>query len=75
VLAQVKTEFGKFGDIVESTRKSLELAARKFDEVGTRTRVINRRLKDVQSLPDAAVGPLSAGIPSLLSDVDSHDES
>jgi DNA recombination protein RmuC len=74
VLAQVKTEFGKFGDIVESTRKSLELAARKFDEVGTRTRVINRRLKDVQSLPDAAAVPLSAGIPPLLSDVDNHDE-
>lgn len=74
VLAQVKTEFGKFGDIVESTRKSLELAARKFDELGTRTRVINRRLKDVQSLPDAAAVPLSAGSAPLLSDVESHEE-
>ena len=29
VLGQVKTEFGKFGEVVEATRKSIDAAARK----------------------------------------------
>jgi DNA recombination protein RmuC len=51
LLGQVKNEFAKFGDVVEATKKSIDAAARKFDEVGTRTRAIQRRLRDVQELP------------------------
>lgn len=51
VLGQVKTEFNKFGDIVEATKKSIDAAARKFDDVGVRTRAIQRRLREVQALP------------------------
>lgn len=53
VLGQVKTEFGKFGDVVDAARKSIDAAARKFDQVGVRTRAIQRQLRDVQALPDA----------------------
>ncbi len=51
LLGIVKTEFSKFGDIVEATKKSIDAAAKKFDEVGTRTRSIQRKLRDVQELP------------------------
>jgi DNA recombination protein RmuC len=60
LLGQVKTEFAKFGDVVEATKKSIDAAAKKFDEVGTRTRAIQRKLRDVQDLPapDVAKAPV-----------------
>ncbi len=54
VLGQVKTEFAKFGAVVEATRKSLDAAARKFEQVDVRTRAIQRSLHEVQALPVAA---------------------
>ncbi|WP_298208621.1 DNA recombination protein RmuC [Acidovorax sp.] len=51
LLGMVKTEFAKFGDVVEATKKSIDAAAKKFDEVGVRTRAIQRKLRDVQDLP------------------------
>ena len=56
VLGQVKTEFGKFGEVVEATRNSIDAAARRFDQVGVRTRAIQRHLRNVQELP-ATAGP------------------
>jgi DNA recombination protein RmuC len=60
LLGQVKNEFSKFGDVVEATKKSIDAAARKFDEVGTRTRAIQRKLRDVQDLPAPAADELPA---------------
>ena len=54
VLGQVKTEFQNFGAVVDATRKSIEAAARKFDQVDVRTRAIQRKLRSVQELPSPA---------------------
>lgn len=62
LLGQVKTEFAKFGDVVEATQKSIDAAAKKFGEVGVRTRALQRKLRDVQELP------LSADSTALLTD-------
>ncbi|WP_084455117.1 DNA recombination protein RmuC [Comamonas composti] len=51
VLGQVKTEFAKFGEVVDATRKSIDAAARRFEQMGVRTRAIQRKLRDVQELP------------------------
>ena len=51
LLGAVKTEFGKFGDVIDATQKKLEDASRHFEKVGQRTRAINRKLKDVEALP------------------------
>lgn len=51
VLGAVKTEFGKFGDVLESTRKKLEQATKSIESAGVRTRQIERRLKGVEALP------------------------
>ena len=67
LLGQVKTEFAKFGDVVEATKKSIDAAAKKFDEVGTRTRAIQRKLRDVQELP----APVA---PTLLDAAESDDD-
>lgn len=69
VLAQVKTEFVKFGDAVEATRKSIDAAAKKFEQVDVRTRAIQRRLREVQELPAPDSGePLP--LPGLTPDDD-----
>ncbi|HCC00749.1 MAG TPA: DNA recombination protein RmuC [Ruminococcaceae bacterium] len=53
VLGAVKTEFGKFSDVLASTQQRLEQANRDLDKlVGTRTRQIQRKLKDVSALPE-----------------------
>ena len=52
VLAAVKTEFGKFGGMLQKVQKNLETAGSQLDEViGKRTRTIERRLRQVQELP------------------------
>ncbi|PZX57084.1 DNA recombination protein RmuC [Algoriphagus ratkowskyi] len=54
VLGAVKTEFGKFGELIEKTQKKLSEAHSELDKlVGARTRVIQRKLKDIQELPEA----------------------
>ena len=62
VLGQVKTEFTKFGAVVEATRKSLDAAAKKFEQVDVRTRAIQRSLKGVQSLPSPEQGSDAAAL-------------
>ena len=52
VLAAVKTEFGKFGGMLEKVQKNLETAGSQLDEViGKRTRAIERKLRNIQELP------------------------
>ena len=51
VLAAVKTEFGKFGGILERVRKKLQAASDEMDRAGVRTRAITRKLREVQELP------------------------
>lgn len=53
VLGAIKTEFGKFGELIEKTQKKLGEANSELDKlVGARTRAIQRKLKDVQELPE-----------------------
>ena len=54
LLGMVKTEFSKFGDIVDATKKSIDAAASKFNEVGVRTRAIQKKLRNVEGLPAPA---------------------
>lgn len=51
LLGAVKSEFGKFGDVLDKTRRKLEEAARAVENAGTRSRVIERRLRSVEALP------------------------
>lgn len=51
VLGAIKTEFGKFGEILEMTRRKLEQASRSIESAGVRTRQIERKLKGVEALP------------------------
>lgn len=51
LLGAVRTEFSKFGAILDKTRKKLVEAGNHIDLAATRTRVIERKLRDVQDIP------------------------
>ena len=52
VLSAVKTEFGKFGGMLEKVQKNLRTADKQLDTViGRRTRAIERTLQKVESMP------------------------
>lgn len=52
VLGAVKTEFGKFGDVLDKLGKQLKTAQNTISETNTRTRQMERKLKSVEELPD-----------------------
>ncbi len=60
VLGAVKTEFGKFGDILDQTRKKLDAARAELDKTGVRTRRITSRLREVETLPDESIAGVLA---------------
>ena len=51
LLGAVKNEFGKFGEVLKMVRKKLDEAGRHIDATAVRTRAIERKLRDVESLP------------------------
>jgi DNA recombination protein RmuC len=52
VLGAVKTEFGKFGEVLGKVKKQLGTASRTIDAAETRTRAMERKLRAVEQLPD-----------------------
>lgn len=51
VLGAVKTEFGKFGEVLAATKTALQRAADNIEKAETRSRQMNRKLKLVEALP------------------------
>lgn len=52
LLEAVKSEFLKFGGVIEKVNKNLETARNQMDALATRTRAVSRKLRDVQELPE-----------------------
>lgn len=52
-LGAVKTQFSKFGDLLAATKKKLEETANKIGSAETTSRQIERKLKDVETLPES----------------------
>lgn len=53
LLGAVKTEFGKFGDILEKTQKKLHEASNTIEAATKKSRTIEKKLRDVQELPSS----------------------
>jgi DNA recombination protein RmuC len=51
ILAAVKTEFGKFGDVLTKVKKQLDTASNTIDKTSVRTRAMERKLSEVEQLP------------------------
>lgn len=54
VLGAVKTEFGKFGDVLDKVQKKLQEAQNTVEQAGVRRRAVDRSLRKVEALPEAA---------------------
>ncbi len=77
VLAAVKTEFGKFGEVLAKVKKQLGTATRTIEETETRTRAMSKKLKGVVELPvdEAAVAlSLQAGERNDEGDANEEEE-
>ena len=53
LLGAVKTEFGRFGEMLEKTQKKLQEASNSIETAAQKSRTIERKLKTVQELPAA----------------------
>lgn len=58
LLGAVKTQFGKFGDLLAGVQKKLDEASNKIGEASAKSRYIERRLGQVQELPAAEANAL-----------------
>ena len=83
VLGAVKTEFGKFGDILAKTKKKLAEASSTIDLAEVRTRAMTRQLRVVEALPEPAAQALLPGLdlpgeaglePNTAADSDAESE-
>ncbi len=66
VLGAVKTEFGKFGEMLTKTKEKLDQVGRTLDDAGRKSRTIASKLRDVESLPDAEADRLLGASAELL---------
>ncbi len=58
LLGAVRTEFKNYGDVVGSLKRQLQAASNTIDKLGTRTNVMNRKLRDVEALPEPSTQKL-----------------
>jgi DNA recombination protein RmuC len=58
VLAAVKTEFGKYGEVLDRVQKKLNEASESIDKVTVRRKAIDRKLRNVEVLPDLAASEI-----------------
>ena len=72
VLSDVKTEWTKYGEVLDAVQKKLHQASDTIEDVRVRSRAIGRKLRDVQELPAAEAKILLPG--SLMAEEGEHIE-
>ena len=74
VLGAVKTEFGRFGDILSKTKDRLDQVGKTLDEASRKSTTIARKLRDVEALPEVEALQLLSDDKGTLIDIDSESE-
>ncbi len=77
VLGAVKTEFGKFGGVLDKVARQLGTATRTIEETGTRTRAMEKRLRAVEQMDpieSAAILSLPAVVDAEYDDAEEREE-
>lgn len=75
VLGTVKSEFEKFGGLLEKAQKNIQTGLGQLDDVvGTRTRAIQRQLRNVESLPAAEIQNLLTDVALDALDIETENE-
>jgi len=73
VLGAVKSEFGKFGDLLAKTKEKLDSVGRTLDEAGKKSTTIVRKLRDVEALPPAEAERVLTGEAEAVDDAESDE--
>jgi DNA recombination protein RmuC len=79
LLGAVKTQFGQFGDLLVKVHKKLDEASSTIEKAATKSRTIERKLRNVQGLPGAAAQDLlslgaTEAVPSGHEEAEGADE-
>jgi len=61
LLAAVKTEWMKYGEVLDAVQKKLQQASDALDKAQVRSRAVGRKLRDVQELPEGDAAALLPG--------------
>jgi DNA anti-recombination protein RmuC len=69
-LGAVKTEFGRFGELLAKTKDRLDQVGKTLDEAGRKSTTIARKLRDVEALPEDEADRLLASEGTRLLDLD-----
>lgn len=74
LLAAVRSEFAEHGKVVDTLKRQLGAATNTIDRLGTRTRAMNRKLRDVEVLPSGAARNLLGFVSPESQDDTASDE-
>lgn len=74
ILGAVRGEFGKYNEVVDKLSKQLSTAAKSVENLGMRTRAMNRKLRDVETLPEATAEILLGRAVEDLEDTQSEED-
>ena len=74
ILGAVKTEFRKFGDVLDGVKKKLDQASKTMDDAAVRSRAIERKLRQVEELPPGEAQVLLGGTTSETVEAEELDE-
>jgi DNA recombination protein RmuC len=72
VLGAIKTEFAKFGDVLDKVKRHIDLAGQTIEKTGVRSRAIERRLRSVEKLTEPEALEILA-LPALDEEDDEAD--
>ncbi|MFZ5450790.1 MAG: DNA recombination protein RmuC [Thermodesulfobacteriota bacterium] len=73
VLGAIKTEFGKFGEVLDKVKRQLTTASRTIEDTGRRSRAIERKLRSVEQLPEPEALEILA-LPAVNEENDEEDK-
>ena len=72
VLGAIKTEFGKFGDVLDKVKRQLNTASRTIEQTGVRSRAMERRLRSVEQLPETEASAVLS-LTAITEDIEPDD--
>ena len=70
LLGAVRTEFGKFGQVIARAQKKLAEASNTLDEARGKTTTIERKLRGVEAMPEIEAARMLASPPPFVLEPD-----
>ena len=72
ILGAVRTEFDKFGGVLDKVKRQLNSASRTIEETGVRSRAMERKLRSVEQMPDGEAARILE-LPALSEEIETEE--